>query len=134
MNNYKYNKFCDMFGQLYTQEYKATKMQIVRLYEKKSKENQTRLMRWYWKRKPTWRKDLTAYNSHLGCFLLNDWLSFGKARLKLDVQGQGGQKHFGCRWTRGVGACITASRKISLKLLMAPSETTEPLTFWYVVA
>ena len=91
VNNYKYNKFCDMFGQLYTQEYKATKMQIVRLYEKKSKENQTRLMRWYWKRKPTWRKDLTTHNSHLRCFLLNDWLSFGKARLKLDIQGQGGR-------------------------------------------
>ena len=45
VNNYKCNKFCDIFGQLYTQEYKATKMQLVRLYEKKSKENQTRLMR-----------------------------------------------------------------------------------------
>ena len=55
-----------MFGQLHTQEYKATKKQIVRLQlnEKKSKESQIRLMSWCWKLKPTWRKDLISYNSH----------------------------------------------------------------------
>ena len=33
-------------------------------------------MSWYWKRNPTWRKDLIVI---LGlCFLLTDWLSFGE--------------------------------------------------------
>ena len=38
-----------------TQEYKATKKQIVRLQlnEKKLKESQTISMSWYWKGKPT---------------------------------------------------------------------------------
>ena len=46
MNNYKLKTFHDSFGQLHTQEYKATKKQIVRLQvnEKKSKESQVRLM------------------------------------------------------------------------------------------
>ena len=46
MNNYKLKTFHDSFGQLPTQEYKATKKQIVRLQvnEKKSKESQVRLM------------------------------------------------------------------------------------------
>ena len=54
VNNYKWKTFLDIFGQLHTQEYKATKKQIVRLQpnEKKSKGGQTRLMSWYWKQKP----------------------------------------------------------------------------------
>ena len=46
VNNYKLKTFRDVFGQLQTQGYKATKKQIVRyqLNEKKSKESQTRLM------------------------------------------------------------------------------------------
>ena len=47
VNNYKQKKhFVIFFGQLHTQEYKATKKQIVRLHlnEKKSKGSQTRLM------------------------------------------------------------------------------------------
>ena len=45
VNNYKSKTFRDIFGQLHTQEYKATKKQIVKLQlnEKKSKEDQTRL-------------------------------------------------------------------------------------------
>ena len=31
VNNYKQKTFCDIFGQLHTQEYKATKKEIVRL-------------------------------------------------------------------------------------------------------
>ena len=84
-------------GQLHTREYKATKKQIVRLQlnEKRSKENQKRLMSWYWKRKLTWRKELIRYNSHPWImFSLLDSLSFGEDgfRLKLDVQDQGGRK------------------------------------------
>ena len=40
----------------------------------KSKENQKRLMGWYWKRKPTWRKDLITYNSYLWMMLSLNWL------------------------------------------------------------
>ena len=46
VNNYELKAFCDIFGQLHTQEYKTMKKQIVRfqLNEKKSKESQARLM------------------------------------------------------------------------------------------
>ena len=37
MNNYKEKTFCDVFVQLHTQEYKATKKHIVRLKEVKGK-------------------------------------------------------------------------------------------------
>ena len=55
---------------------KATKKQIVRLQlnENKSQGSQTRLMRWYWKRKSTWRKDLITYNSHPWIVLSFNWL------------------------------------------------------------
>ena len=55
VNNYKWKIFRDAFGQLHTEDYKATEKQLVRLLlnEKKSKEGQTRLMSWNWKRKPT---------------------------------------------------------------------------------
>ena len=68
------------FEQLHTQEFGATKMQIVRLQlnEKKWKENESWLMSLYWKRKPTWKKDLVII-----------WRE--KVCLKLDVQGQGGE-------------------------------------------
>ena len=74
---------------------KATKKQIVTLHlnEKKSKESQTRSTSWYWKRKPTWRKDLIKYNSHPWIMLSFNWLVIiwrEGVRLKLDVQGQGG--------------------------------------------
>ena len=64
--------FRDIFGQLHTQEYKATKEKMLRLQlnEKNAKESQTRLMTWYWIRKSTWRNDLTTYNSH-PCFMLS---------------------------------------------------------------
>ena len=89
-NNNNYN-----FGQLHTQENKATKKQIVRLQlnEKKSKESQTKLMSWYWKRKLTWRKDLITYNIRPWIMFSFNWLVViwrGGCRLKLDVQGQGG--------------------------------------------
>ena len=110
INNYKLKTFRDIFGQLHTQEYKTTKKQIVRfqLNEKKSKESQTRLISWYWKRKPTWRKDLITYNSHPSIMFFFNWLVIiwrerEGGRLKLDVQGQEGGRIFGRRWTRGVG-------------------------------
>ena len=66
----------DIFGQLLTQEYKATKKQILRLQlnEKKSKESHKRLMSWYWKRKLTWKKDLITYNSHPWIMFPFNWL------------------------------------------------------------
>ena len=86
-----------------TQEYKATKKQIVRLQlnEKKSKKSQTRLMSWYWKQKLTWSKDLITCNSHLWImffFFLINWLSFGEEVGSFEV---GRPKSRG--WTRGRG-------------------------------
>ena len=42
--------------------------------EKMSIESQTRLRSWYWKRKPTWRKDLITYNNHSRIMFLFNWL------------------------------------------------------------
>ena len=55
VNNYKQNTFLNIFGQLHTQQYKATKKKVRRFQpnEKKSKESKTILMSWYRKRKPT---------------------------------------------------------------------------------
>ena len=46
MNNYKKKTFRDIFGQLHSQEYKATKKKIERLQlnAKKPKGSQTRLL------------------------------------------------------------------------------------------
>ena len=81
-NNYKQKAFRDIFGQPHTQEYKATKKKHImkqQLNKKKSKESQTKLMSWYWKRKSSRRKDLIKYNSHPWImFFLIDWLSFEK--------------------------------------------------------
>ena len=46
MNNYQLKTFRGILGLMHTQEYKAIKKQAVRLQlnEKKSKENETRLM------------------------------------------------------------------------------------------
>ena len=43
VNNYKQNTFLNIFGQLHTQKYKATKKKVVRFQpnEKKSKESKT---------------------------------------------------------------------------------------------
>ena len=41
---------------------------------KKSKKSQTRLMGWYWRRKPTWRKDLITFNSHPWTIFSFNWL------------------------------------------------------------
>ena len=41
---------------------------------KKSMDDQTRLMRWYWKRRPIWRKGLITYNSHPRIMFLFNWL------------------------------------------------------------
>ena len=46
----------------------------LQLKEKKSIENQKRLMSWYRKRKPTWRKDLIRYNSHPWIMFYFNWL------------------------------------------------------------
>ena len=91
VNNYKYKTFHDIFGQLCTQEYKATKKQVVRL-QLNEKKSQTRLMSWYRNRKSTWRKDLMTYNSHPWIMFSFNWLVItlrGGVRLKLDFQGQG---------------------------------------------
>ena len=40
-------------------------------------ESQTKLISWYWKRKPTWRKYLITYNSHPR-IMFPEWLSFGE--------------------------------------------------------
>ena len=129
----------------HTQEYKATKKQIVRLqlnldpstsslkrkakkrvliflnnsgFEvcwlqlngKKSMENKKRLMSWYWKQKPTWRKDLIAYRSH-------PWIMFSfnliGYHLRKRRTGRGDSfkigrprrrecENFGRSWIRGV--------------------------------
>ena len=77
-----------------------TKKQILslQLNEKKSKESQTRLMSWYWKRKSTWRKDLITYNNNPWIMFSFNWLVIiwrGGVRLKLDVQGQGSGRILG---------------------------------------
>ena len=66
-----------IFRQLREKGYKATKNQIVRLQlnEKKSKESETRLISWCWKRKPTWRKDPITYNSHPWIMFSFNWLA-----------------------------------------------------------
>ena len=67
----------------------------LQLNEKKPMESQTRLMSWYWKRKPTWRKDLITYNSNPRIIFPFNWPVIirrrggGRVSLKLDVQGQG---------------------------------------------
>ena len=54
---------------------KPRKKQIVRfqLNEKKTKESQTRLISWYWKRKPAWRKDLITCNNHPWIIFSFNW-------------------------------------------------------------
>ena len=63
----------------------------LQLNEKKSVESHTRLMSWYWKQKPTWRKDLLIYISHSWIMFSGYHLERGRGRLKLYVQGQGGK-------------------------------------------
>ena len=57
-------------------------------------ESQTRLMSWYWKRKPTWRKDLITYDSHPWIMFPFNWLVIirrGRGiRFTLDIARQGG--------------------------------------------
>ena len=127
MNNYKLKTFLDIFGQLHTQEYKGTTNQIVRLHSDgmKSKKSQTRLISWYLKRKPTWRKDLITYNSHPWIMVFQiDWLSLGERRdcLKLDVQGQGGGRILDVdgqrRWWWGLENCTIFMDVICLSPLM----------------
>ena len=110
VNNCKWKTFRDMFGQLHTEEHKATKKQIVRLQlnEKKSKESQIRLMSWHWKGKPTWRKDLITYNSHLSIMFSFNWLVIiwrgGWGFVWVWTSRSSGWKNFGRRSTRGVGS------------------------------
>ena len=91
----------------YTQEYKATKKQIVRLQlnEKKSKEGETKLMNWYWKRKQTWKKDLITYDTH-------PWIMFSFNWLVIIWRGRRftwglltwRRFNFGRRWARELGS------------------------------
>ena len=85
------------FGQLHTQEFKATKNQVVRiqLNEKKWKESQTFSMSLYWKQKPTWREGLITYNSHPRIMfsfkgLVMIWRE--GVCFKLDIQSQEGKR------------------------------------------
>ena len=73
----------------------------LQLNEKKSMESDelilkrmesNELMSWYWKRKPTWRRDLITYNSRPRILFHFNWLVIiwkGGICLKLDVQSQG---------------------------------------------
>ena len=73
----------------------------LQLNEKKSMESDelilkrmesNELMSWYWKRKPTWRRDLITYNSRPRILFHFNWLVIiwkGGIYLKLDVQSQG---------------------------------------------
>ena len=98
--------------QLPTQEYEATKKQIVglRLNEKMSKKSRKRIMSCYCKGKPTWRKDLKTYNNHPWIMFSLNWLVIiwrtrGRGvRLKLDVQGPGAGRIFDVDRQRGGGS------------------------------
>ena len=102
-----------IFGQLHTEKCKATENQIVKLQlnEKKSKESQTRLMCWYWKRRPTWRKHLITCDSHSWImFSLTDWLYFiiwsggeGRGLFQIGHPRSRVWKNYWRRWTRGMG-------------------------------
>ena len=65
-------------------------------------------MSWYWKRKPTWRKDLITYNSLPWIMfsfnrLVIIWKGGGGRSIEIGRPRSGGWKNFGCRWTREVG-------------------------------
>ena len=77
----------------------------LQLNEKKSKESQTRLMGWYWKRKPTWRKDLITYNSHPWIMFSFNWLAiiWIGALSEIGRPKSRAWKNFGRRRARGVG-------------------------------
>ena len=66
-------------------------------------------MGWYWKRKPTWRKDLITYNSHPWIVVSFNWLViiwtkwWGGGLSKIGCPRSKGWKNFGRRWTRWVG-------------------------------
>ena len=76
---------------------------------KKPKESQTRLMSWYWKGKPTWRKDLITYNSHPWIMLSFNCLVIIWRRGRVVWLFETGRQslreweNVGRRWTRGIG-------------------------------
>ena len=80
---------------------------IVRLQlnVKNSKESQTRLMSWYWKRKPTWREDLITCNSHPWIMFFFNWLVIIWRGCSFDIGRRRSRrwKNFGRGWTMGVG-------------------------------
>ena len=66
--------------------------------------NQTRLMSWYWKQKPTWRKDLITVIHGLS-FLLIVWLLTWRGRgISFEIGRPRSRwlKNFGHSWTRGL--------------------------------
>ena len=84
----------------------------LRLNRKKPMESlKTRLMSWYWKRKPTWRKDLITYSSHPWVMFSFTWMTiiwregYGDS-FEIGRQRSRGWKNFGRggqeRWGRGV--------------------------------
>ena len=64
-------------------------------------------MSWYWKQKPTWRKDLITYNGHPWIMFSFNWLviiSRGReGSSEIGRPKSRGWKNFGRSWTRGVG-------------------------------
>ena len=75
--------------------------------ENKSTESQERLMSWYWKWKPTWRKDLITYNSHPRIMFPFNWLVItwrGGSSFEIGRPGSSSWKNFGRSWTKGWGS------------------------------
>ena len=84
----------------------------LQLNEKKSKGSQTRWLSWYWKRKPTWRKDLITYKSYPWIILFFNWFVIiwkewggggSQGSFEIGRSRSRGRKNSGRRWTRGLG-------------------------------
>ena len=78
----------------------------LQLDKKKSIESQARLMSWYWKWKPTWRKGLITYSSHPWIMFSFNWLVIiwrGGCSFEIGHTRSRGWKNFGPNWKIGVG-------------------------------
>ena len=92
--------------------------------EKMSIESQTRLRSWYWKRKPTWRKDLITYNNHSRIMFLFNWLDIiwrlGEGSFEIWRPRSRGLKNFGRSWIREVGGLENLS--VFMKVICLSSQ------------
>ena len=73
---------------------------------KEVSEQPDRIVSWYWKRKPTWRKDLITYNSHPRIMFPFNWLAIIWRVRKGDWNWTSkvkGWKNLERSWTRRVG-------------------------------